>query len=134
MITPFLYLCGNHEVIALLKLQPVFAEVDPGTFCIVPADIEKRITSKTKAITLHLYGQSADMDQIMEIADGIPCLGLGITRRPLGPNTEAMGAGLKKQNYRSYRNHLFFPSKNLGAYGDGGAMFTNDDELAGRCG
>src|SRR6187200_2405252 len=70
VITPSFTYIATVEVVALLRLKPVFVDVDPKTFCIDPAAIEKAITSKTKAIVpVHLYGQSADMEKIMEIAE-----------------------------------------------------------------
>ncbi|MEP7259339.1 MAG: DegT/DnrJ/EryC1/StrS family aminotransferase [Flavitalea sp.] len=132
VISPSFTYVATTEVIALLRLQPVFAEVDSSTFCIIPDAIEKAITEKTKAIIpVHLYGQSADMEAIMDIAQKhhLPVI---------EDNAQAIGGdyffndGSKKKTgtIGTIGTTSFFPSKNLGGYGDGGAMFTNDDELA----
>ena len=132
VITPSFTYIATTEVIALLKLTPVFVEVDPKTFCIDPAALEAAITPKTKAIVpVHLYGHAAPMEEIMAIA----------TRHNLyviEDNAQAIGCdysfsdGTKKKT--GTIGHIgatsFYPSKNLGAFGDGGAIFTNDDELA----
>lgn len=134
VITPSFTYIATTEVIALLKLKPVFVEVDPKTFNIDPSSIEKAITAKTKAIVpVHLYGQSADMAAIMDIArrNGIPVI---------EDNAQAIGAEYSFPDGKSRKTGTigtigttsFFPSKNLGCYGDGGAMFTNDDELANK--
>jgi UDP-2-acetamido-2-deoxy-ribo-hexuluronate aminotransferase len=134
VITPSFTYIATTEVIALLKLKPVFVEVDPKTFNVDPAAIEKAITSKTRAIIpVHLYGQSADMSVIMEIASkrNIPVI---------EDNAQAIGADYSFPNGKSKKTGTigtigttsFFPSKNLGCYGDGGAISTNDDALAGR--
>jgi len=132
VITPSFTYIATTEVIALLRLTPVFVEVDPGTFCIDPAAIEKAITPRTRAIVpVHLYGQAAPMEEIMAIA-------AKHNLYVIEDNAQALGAdytfsdGVKKKT--GTIGHIgctsFYPSKNLGAYGDGGAIFTNDDELA----
>jgi len=134
VITPSFTYIATTEVIALLKLKPVFVEVDPKTFNIDPSSIEKAITPKTKAIVpVHLYGQSADMAAIMDIArrNNIPVI---------EDNAQAIGAdysfpdgkGKKTGTIGTIGTTSFFPSKNLGCYGDGGAIFTNDDQLANK--
>lgn len=132
VITPSFTYIATTEVIALLRLTPKFVEVDKQTFCIDPAAIEKAITPKTKAIVpVHLYGQSANMEAIMEIANRH---GLAV----IEDNAQAIGCdftytdGTKKKTgtIGTVGCTSFYPSKNLGAYGDGGAMFTNDDALA----
>lgn len=132
VITPSFTYIATTEVIALLKLTPVFVEVDPKTFCIDPAVLEAAITPKTKAIVpVHLYGHAAPMEEIMAIA----------TRHNLyviEDNAQAIGCDYTfsdgKKNKTGTIGHIgatsFYPSKNLGAFGDGGAIFTNDDELA----
>jgi UDP-2-acetamido-2-deoxy-ribo-hexuluronate aminotransferase len=132
VITASFTFIATAEVIALLGLTPVFADVDPDTFNIVPEDIERRITPKTKAIVpVHLFGQSADMEKIMQIAEKHNLY-------VIEDNCQAIGAdyiysdGSKKKcgTIGTIGTTSFFPSKNLGCYGDGGAIFTNDDELA----
>jgi dTDP-4-amino-4,6-dideoxygalactose transaminase len=119
---------------ALLGLKPVFIEVDKDTFCIDPENIKSAVTSKTKAIVpVHLYGQAADMDRIMAIADEF---GLAVVE----DNAQAIGCDYHHQDGRISKTGTigtigctsFFPSKNLGCYGDGGAICTNDDELAAQ--
>lgn len=132
VITPSFTYIATTEVIALLRLTPVFVEVDPDTFCIDPAAIEKAITPRTRAIVpVHLYGQAAPMEEIMAIA-------AKHNLYVIEDNAQALGAdytfsdGVKKKT--GTIGHIgctsFYPSKNLGAYGDGGAIFTNDDDLA----
>ena len=123
---------ATTEVIALLGLKPVFVDVDKDTFCIDPALIEASITDKTKAIVpVHLYGQAANMEEIMKVAG---TYGLSVVE----DNAQAIGSDYYYSDGTSKKTgvigHIgctsFFPSKNLGCYGDGGAIFTNDDELA----
>ncbi|HMU47121.1 MAG TPA: DegT/DnrJ/EryC1/StrS family aminotransferase [Chitinophagaceae bacterium] len=132
VITPSFTYIATTEVIALLKLKPVFAEVDPRTFCIDPADIERKITPKTKAIVpVHLYGHAAPMNEIMDIADKHNLF-------VIEDNAQAIGCNYFFPDGRKQKTgtigHIgatsFYPSKNLGAFGDGGAIFTNDDDLA----
>jgi dTDP-4-amino-4,6-dideoxygalactose transaminase len=132
VITPSFTYIATTEVIALLKLTPVFVEVDPKTFCIDPASIRKAITSKTKAIVpVHLYGQSANMEGIMNIAQEFNV-------HVIEDNAQAIGAdyifsdGAKKKagTIGIIGTTSFYPSKNLGGFGDGGSLFTNDDALA----
>jgi len=132
VITPSFTYIATTEVIALLKLTPVFVEVDPRTFCIDPVAIRNAVTSKTKAIVpVHLYGQSAAMEQIMDIAREFNLY-------VIEDNAQAIGCdyifsnGVKKKTgtIGTIGTTSFYPSKNLGAYGDGGALCTNDDQLA----
>ena len=134
VITPSFTYIATTEVVALLKLQPVFVDVDPKTFCIDPLALEKAITPRTKAIVpVHLYGQSANMEVIMAIANkhGIPVI---------EDNAQAIGSDFyfsdgrrqKTGNIGTIGCTSFFPSKNLGCYGDGGAISTNSDELAAK--
>lgn len=132
VITPSFTYIATTEVIALLRLTPVFVEVDPGTFCIDPAAIEKAITPRTRAIVpVHLYGQAAPMEEIMAIAAKYNLFVIEDNAQALGAEY-AFSDGVKKKT--GTIGHIgctsFYPSKNLGAYGDGGAIFTNDDELA----
>ena len=132
VITPSFTYIATTEVVALLRLTPVFVEVDASTFCIDPASLRKAITPRTKAIVpVHLYGHSANMEEIMKIAEEH---GLYV----IEDNAQAIGSNYifsdgKKQKTGTI-GHIgctsFYPSKNLGAYGDGGAIFTNDEALA----
>lgn len=132
VITPSFTYIATTEVIALLRLTPVFVEVDAKTFCIDITALEKAITAKTKAIVpVHLYGQAAPMEEIMKIAKKYNLY-------VIEDNAQAIGCdyifsdGTKKKT--GTIGHIgttsFYPAKNLGAFGDGGAIFTNDDELA----
>jgi UDP-2-acetamido-2-deoxy-ribo-hexuluronate aminotransferase len=132
VITPSFTFIATTEVIALLRLQPVFVEVDPKTFCIDPAAIEKAITPKTKAIVpVHLYGQTANMEAIMNIARQHNLYVVEDNAQAIGGDyTFADGVKKKSGTIGNIGCTSFFPSKNLGCYGDGGAMFTDDDVLA----
>ena len=134
VITPSFTYVATTEVIALLRLQPVFVEVDPKTFCVDPAAIEKAITPKTKAIVpVHLYGQSADMEAIMEIAKKHKLFVIEDNAQAIGSDFRFSDGSLKKTGtIGTIGTTSFFPSKNLGCYGDGGAIFTDDDSLANR--
>ena len=132
VITTSFTFVATVEVIALLQLTPVLVDALPGTYNIDPVALEKAITPKTKAIVpVHLFGQCADMESIMAIANKHNLY-------VIEDNCQAIGAyytfsdGTRKQ--AGTMGHVgttsFFPSKNLGCYGDGGAMFTNDDVLA----
>lgn len=123
------------ETIALLKLKPVMVDVDADTFCIDPDRIEAAITPKTKAIIpVHLFGQTADMDRIMEIAEKHNLFVIEDTAQAIGSDFTSSSKGWTKK--AGTIGHIgctsFFPSKNLGCYGDGGAIFTNDDLLADK--
>ncbi len=132
VITPSFTYVATTEVIALLRLKPVFVEVDPKTFCIDPAAIEAAITPKTRAIVpVHLYGQAADMEAIMAIAQKHNLFVIEDNAQAIGADYKfANGTIQKTGTIGTIGTTSFFPSKNLGCYGDGGAMCTNDDELA----
>lgn len=134
VITPSFTYIATTEVIALLGLTPVFVDVTPDTFCIDPAEIEKAITPKTKAIVpVHLYGQMADMDAIMEIAGRHHLFVIEDNAQAIGSDFYAADGKARKAGTVGHIGCTsFFPSKNLGCYGDGGAMCTNDDALAER--
>ena len=134
VITPSFTYIATTEVIALLKLTPVFVEVDPKTFCIDPVAIEKAITSRTKAIVpVHLYGHAAPMEEIMEIARKHKLYVIEDNAQAIGSDyTFSDGSRKKTGSIGIVGTTSFYPSKNLGAFGDGGAMFTNDAELASR--
>lgn len=124
--TPFTFI-ATGEMITLLGAKPVFVDIDPRTYNIDPAKIETAITPKTKAIMpVSLYGQCADFDAINAIAEK-HCLPV------IEDAAQSFGAtykGKKSCNLSTIGSTSFFPSKPLGAYGDGGALFTNDDVLA----
>lgn len=132
VITPSFTYIATTEVIALLKLKPVFVEIDPKTFCIDPAAIEAAITPKTRAIVpVHLYGQSADMEKIMDIADRHKLFVIEDNAQAIGSDyIFSDGTTRKTGTIGTIGATSFFPSKNLGCYGDGGAIYTNDDQLA----
>ncbi|MEO6070042.1 MAG: DegT/DnrJ/EryC1/StrS family aminotransferase [Chitinophagaceae bacterium] len=132
VITPSFTYIATTEVIALLKLTPVFVDVDPKTFCIDPAEIEKKITSKTKAIVpVHLYGHAAPMEAILEIAKKHNLFVIEDNAQAIGADYHfADGKTQKTGSIGTIGTTSFFPSKNLGCYGDGGAMMTNDAALA----
>jgi UDP-2-acetamido-2-deoxy-ribo-hexuluronate aminotransferase len=134
VITPSFTYIATTEVIALLRLKPVFVDVDPKTFCIDPAAIEKAITPRTKAIVpVHLYGQPADMDPIMKIAKAHNLFVIEDNAQAIGSDYRFPdGSSVKTGAIGTVSGTSFFPSKNLGAYGDGGAILTNDDALAGK--
>jgi UDP-2-acetamido-2-deoxy-ribo-hexuluronate aminotransferase len=132
VITPSHTYFATVEVVALLKLTPVFCEVDKDTFTIKVDEIEKLITPKTRAIVpVHLFGQSADMEPILALAKKHNLY-------VIEDNAQAIGGyyifkdGTKKANgtMGTIGTTSFFPSKNLGCYGDGGALCTNDTALA----
>lgn len=130
VIVPTFSFFATAGVVSRMHAVPVFCDIDPVTFNIDPKDIERKITGKTKAIIpVHLYGQSAEMDQIMAIAskhklavveDGAQAIGVEYKD---GRKVGAVG---------TIGCYSFFPSKNLGGFGDGGLVVTNDDALAER--
>ena len=133
IITTTFTFISTAEVISLLGLVPVLVDIDPFTFNIDPELIEKAITPKTKVIIpVHLFGQTADMDSISKIAEKNNIF-------VIEDNCQAIGAEyitsdnkkLKVGTIGDIGCTSFFPSKNLGAFGDGGAIFTNNDKLAG---
>lgn len=132
VITPSFTYIATTEVIALLKLTPVFVDVDKATFCIDPDAIMKAITPKTKAIVpVHLYGHAANMEAIMAIAKEHNLFVIEDNAQAIGCNyTFSDGTVKKTGTIGTIGTTSFYPSKNLGAYGDGGAMFTKDDALA----
>lgn len=135
VIVPAFTYVATAEVIALLRLKPVMVDVDPGTFNVTAEIIERAITPKTKAVVpVHLFGQSCDMESIMAVArkHGI---------HVVEDNAQAIGADYTFGDGQQQKTGTigdigctsFYPSKNLGAYGDGGAISTNNDELATIC-
>lgn len=132
VICPAFTYVATAEVIGLLGLSPVMVDVDPNTFNLTPLEIEKAITSKTKAIVpVHLYGQSCDMEPIMKLAKKHNLFVIEDNAQAIGADyTFSDGKVAKTGTIGHVGSTSFFPSKNLGCYGDGGALMTNDDELA----
>jgi dTDP-4-amino-4,6-dideoxygalactose transaminase len=130
VICPSFTFFATAGCVARLGATPVFAEIDPRTFNLDPADVARRITKKTKAILpVHLFGQMADMEAINEIActHGLPVI-----------EDAAQAIGAKRNGKRACAHGLigclsFYPTKNLGAFGDAGGICTNDDALADKC-
>lgn len=134
VITPSFTYIATTEVIALLRLKPVFVDVDPKTFCIDPKQIKQAITPKTKAIVpVHLYGHTSPMEEIMAIAKEHGLFVIEDNAQAIGSDyTFSDGRKKKAGSMGTIGSTSFFPSKNLGCYGDGGALFTDDDELADK--
>jgi UDP-2-acetamido-2-deoxy-ribo-hexuluronate aminotransferase len=132
VICPAFTYVATAEVIGLLGLTPVMVDVDPKTFNVTAKDIERAITSKTKAIVpVHLYGQSCDMEPIMHLATKYNLYVIEDNAQAIGADyTFADGSKAKTGTIGHIGSTSFFPSKNLGCYGDGGALMTNDDDLA----
>ncbi|MGI9191889.1 MAG: DegT/DnrJ/EryC1/StrS family aminotransferase [Chitinophagaceae bacterium] len=134
IITPSFTYIATVEVVGLLRLTPVFCEVNPDTFTMDVNAIEALITPRTKAIVpVHLYGQSADMESILAIAQKHNLYVIEDNAQAIG-GYYTFSDGTRKAN--GTMGHIgctsFFPSKNLGCYGDGGALYTNDAALAQR--
>lgn len=132
VIVPAFTYVATAEVIGLLGLKPIMVDVDLNNFNILIQDLDKVITSRTKAIVpVHLYGQSAQMDEIVDFAKKYDLY-------IIEDNAQSIGGNFFSRDSLNYKTgtigHIgctsFFPSKNLGCFGDGGAIFTNDDELA----
>ncbi len=128
VIVPTYSFFATAGVVARMNAVPVFADIDPVTFNINPDDVRKKITPKTKAIIpVHLYGQSADMEPIVSIA-------MEKNIRVIEDAAQAIGTEYKNGKCVGTIGDIgcfsFFPSKNLGCFGDGGLVTTNDDELA----
>jgi dTDP-4-amino-4,6-dideoxygalactose transaminase len=132
VITPSFTYIATVEVMALLRLQPVFVDVDSDTFTMNIDSVKKAITSKTKAIVpVHLYGQCAHMEPLLALAKEHNIPVIEDNAQAIGGNyTFSDGRTVKTGSMGIIGCTSFFPSKNLGCYGDGGAMFTNDDALA----
>jgi dTDP-4-amino-4,6-dideoxygalactose transaminase len=116
------------EVAIRMGAKPVFVDIDAKTFNVIPGEIEKKVTDRTKAIIpVHLYGQSADMDEVMGIVEG---KGIAV----IEDAAQAIGARYKDKPVCSIGTMAclsFYPTKNLGCFGDGGMVLTNDASLAG---
>jgi len=128
VVVPTYSFFATAGVVSRLNAKPVLTDIDPVTFNIDPEDFKKKITSKTRAvIPVHLYGQSANMDSIMNIADDNNIM-------VIEDAAQAIGTQYKNGKPAGTIGHIgcysFFPSKNLGCFGDGGLIVTNDEELA----
>ncbi len=134
VITPSFTYIATTEVIALLRLKPVFVEVDKRSFCMEPASLRQAITPRTKAIVpVHLYGQAAPMDEIMAIAREHNLFVIEDNAQAIGCDYTSKDGQVRKTGSIGHIGCTsFYPSKNLGAFGDGGAIFTQDDALAER--
>ena len=132
VITADFTFAATVEVIALLKLTPVLVDVEADTFNMDIDALKRAITPKTKAIVpVHLFGQVANMDAVMEIAAAHNLFVIEDNAQAIGANyTSKDGTKKKAGTIGNVGTTSFFPSKNLGCYGDGGAIFTNDDALA----
>lgn len=132
VITSDFTFAATVEVVGLLQLKIVLIDVDPDTFCIDTNKLKKAITPKTKAIIpVHLFGQCANMEAIMQIANEHQIAVVEDTAQAIGASyTFNDGTTKKAGTIGTFGTTSFFPSKNLGCYGDGGALFTNDDKLA----
>jgi UDP-2-acetamido-2-deoxy-ribo-hexuluronate aminotransferase len=132
VITADFTFAATVEVIALLQLTPVLVDVEPDTFNISVEAIRKAITPKTKAIVpVHLFGQAANMEEIMQLASEQNLFVIEDNAQAIGANYKYSDGSKKKVGVIGHAaSTSFFPSKNLGCYGDGGAIFTNDDKLA----
>jgi dTDP-4-amino-4,6-dideoxygalactose transaminase len=127
VIVPSFTFIATADSVSILGARPVFADIDPITFCIDPDQIAKKITSKTKAIVpVHLYGQAADMDPILELAAKHNLFVIEDTAQAIG----ATYRGRKAGSMGNLGCLSFFPSKNLGGYGDGGMIVTDSQDFA----
>ena len=134
VIVPAFTYVATAEVIALLRLTPVMVDVDPDTYNLTAEIIEKAITPKTKAVVpVHLFGQCSDMEPIMDLAKKHNIYVVEDNAQAIGADyTFADGRTQKSGTIGDIGTTSFYPSKNLGAYGDAGAIFTNNDELAAK--
>ena len=132
VITADFTFAATVEVIALLQLTPILVDVNPVSFNIDVDAIEKAITPNTKAIVpVHLFGLAANMDQILDLAKKYNLYVIEDNAQGIGANyTRKDGSKIKTGVIGDVASTSFFPSKNLGCYGDGGAIFTNNDDLA----
>lgn len=132
VIVPAFTYVATAEVIALLGLKPVFTDVDPATFNIAPDLLEDKISAKTRAIVpVHLYGQCADMEALVQLARKRNLYIIEDTAQAIGATyTFSDGHSMQAGTMGHIGATSFFPSKNLGCFGDGGAMYTADTTLA----
>lgn len=134
VIVPAFTYVATAEVIGLLGLTPVMVDVDKDTFNITPAIVENAITSKTKLIVpVHLFGQCADMEKILKIATDANSYVIEDNAQSIGADYTCLDGSTHKSGTMGHIGTMsFFPSKNLGCFGDGGAVCTNDEYLANR--
>ena len=134
VITPSFTYIATTEVVALLNLKPIFVDVDPVTYCMDIESLKKAITPKTKAIVpVHLYGQAAPMEEILAIAKQHNIYVIEDNAQAIGCDYTFSDGTKKKTGTMGHIGATsFYPSKNLGAFGDGGALFTNDAVLANK--
>lgn len=135
VILPVHTYVATAEVIALLNLKPIFVDVDPDSFTMDITEIESKINSRTKAIVpVHLYGQCAEMEELIILAKKHNLVVIEDTAQAIGAEyTFSNGEKCYAGTMGDIGTSSFFPSKNLGCYGDGGAMFVKDKELAEKC-
>ncbi|GAB3279311.1 DegT/DnrJ/EryC1/StrS family aminotransferase [Larkinella harenae] len=134
VIVPAFTYVATAEVIALLGLVPVMVDVDPVTFTIAVQEIEKAVSKKTRAVVpVHLFGQCADMESILKICQYNDLVVIEDTAQAIGTQyTFSHGEVRSAGCLGNVGTTSFFPSKNLGCFGDGGAVFTNDPAVADR--
>jgi len=132
IIVPAFTYVATAEVIALLGLTPIMVDVDPDHFNLTGELFEKAITPRTKAVVpVHLFGQAAEMEDIMKIASKYDIYVIEDNAQAIGANYQFSDGSVKKAGTIGHIGTTsFFPAKNLGCFGDGGAIFTNDDQLA----
>jgi len=132
VIVPVFTYIATAEVLGLLGLIPVLIDVDPKTFCIDVKEVKAKISTKTKAIVpVHLFGQCANMEELMKVAVSNNLYVIEDTAQAIGAKYTFVNGDVKSAGcIGDIGTTSFFPSKNLGCYGDGGALFTNDDRLA----
>lgn len=134
IITSNFTFIATVEVIALMGLKPILVDVNKDTFLITPEDIEKLITPRTKVIVpVHLFGQNCDLESILSIAKKHNLYVIEDAAQSLGSDYTFSNGNIQKSGTIGHIGCTsFFPSKNLGCFGDGGALFTNDDEMAAK--
>jgi len=133
IIVPSFTYAATAEIIALLRLKPIMADVTLDTFEIDLTNLGSRITNKTKAIIpVHLFGQSTNMDKVLAFAEKYNLYIIEDNAQAIGANFKGQKASGKTGTIGHIGCTSFFPSKNLGCYGDGGAIFTNDEILGDR--
>lgn len=134
VIVPAFTYVATAEVIALLQLKPIMVDVDPDSFNITPAIVEAALTPNTKCVVpVNLYGQNSDLEGIMELAEKHGFYVLEDNAQAIGSDYIFKDGTRKKSGTIGHIGSTsFYPSKNLGAYGDGGALYTNDPELGER--
>ena len=134
VIVPSFTYVATAEVIALLRLTPVMVDVDPDTYNVTPEIVDAAVTPKTKAVVpVHLFGQACDIEPLMEVARRHGIFVVEDNAQAIGAEyTFTDGSKRRAGTIGDIGTTSFYPAKNLGCFGDGGAMFTNDDGLAAR--